>query len=351
MRYKLLGRSGLRVSELALGTMTFGEAWGWGAPKDDSRRIFDRFAEAGGNFIDTANRYTDGHAEEFVGEFIAADRDHFVVATKYSLSMNPADPNASGNQRKNMIRALEASLKRMNTDYVDLYWLHAWDYTTPVDEIMRAFDDLVTSGKVMYIGISDSPAWVIARAQTLAELRGWAPFIGLQIEYSLVQRDPERDLLPMARALDIGVAAWSPLGGGVLTGKYNRQTDEARRMRGTSERNLTIAAALGQIADDIGRPPTQVAINWVRQQTSVPSSPVNAPSHTPIIPILGARKFDQFAQNLGCLEFELTAEQVARLNEISQIELGWPHDFLTAEGVRRMVYGNSASTLDNHHRA
>ena len=221
MRYKLLGRSGLRVSEMALGTMTFGEEWGWGASKEESRKVFDAYAAAGGNFIDTANNYTGGTSERFVGEFIAAEREHFVLATKYTLNMRNGDPNFSGNHRKNMLQALEASLRRLNTEYIDLYWLHAWDFMTPVEEVMRAFDDMVRQGKVLYIGISDTPAWVVSMANTLADLRGWTRFTGLQIRYNLTDRAAERDLLPMARALDIAVTPWSILGAGVLTGKYN----------------------------------------------------------------------------------------------------------------------------------
>ena len=220
MRYKLLGRSGLRVSELCLGTMTFGEDWGWGSSKDVSRKIFDAFAGAGGNFLDTADGYTNGTSEKMVGEFVASERGRWVVATKYSFNQRPGDPNAGGNHRKNMVQALEGSLRRLKTDYVDLYWVHAWDGLTPVDELMRALDDVVRAGKVLYVGVSDTPAWVVSRANTLADCRGWSPFVALQIEYSLVERTPERDLLPMARALDLAVTPWSPLGGGVLSGKY-----------------------------------------------------------------------------------------------------------------------------------
>ncbi len=208
MRYKLFGKSGLRVSELALGTMTFGEEWGWGASKEESKKIFDAYAEAGGNFIDTANRYTEGTAEKFVGEFIAADRDHFVLATKYTLFMRRDDPNFSGNHRKNMVQSLEASLKRLKTEAVDLYWVHAWDYMTPVEEVMRALDDMVRAGKILYVGISDTPAWVIAQANTLAELRGWSRFVGIQLQYSLIERNIERELLPLARETDMAVTAW-----------------------------------------------------------------------------------------------------------------------------------------------
>ena len=219
MRYKLLGKSGLRVSELCLGTMTFGEDWGWGSPRDESRKVYDAFLEAGGNFIDTANVYTNGTSERFLGEFMSGHRDRVVLATKYSNAAPGNDPNAAGNHRKSMMQSVEASLKRLKTDYIDLYWLHIWDQITPIEEVMRAFDDLVRQGKILYAGVSDMPAWVVAKANTLAELRGWTPFVGLQIEYSLIERTPERELLPMAADLGLGVTAWSPLAGGMLTGK------------------------------------------------------------------------------------------------------------------------------------
>src|ERR1700740_113500 len=219
MRYRLLGKSGLRVSELCLGTMTFGEDWGWGSSKEESRKVYDAFLDAGGNFIDTANVYTSGTSESLRGELRQGHRDHTVLATKYTNAAPGTDPNAAGNHRKSMVQALEASLKRLKTDYIDLYWLHIWDQITPIEEVMRAFDDLVRQGKILYAGVSDMPAWVVARANTLADLRGWTRFVGLQIEYSLIERTPERELLPMAADLGVGVTAWSPLAGGVLTGK------------------------------------------------------------------------------------------------------------------------------------
>src|SRR5271163_2857864 len=219
MRYKLLGKSGLRVSEVCLGTMTFGEDWGWGASPEESRKVFDTFLEAGGNFIDTANVYTNETSEQLLGEFMAGHRDKIVLATKYTNAGPGKDPNAAGNHRKSMVQALEASLNRLKCDYIDLYWLHIWDQITPIEEVMRAFDDLLRQGKILYAGVSDMPAWLVARANTLAELRGWTSFVGLQIEYSLIERTPERDLLPMAADLGVGVTAWSPLAGGVLTGK------------------------------------------------------------------------------------------------------------------------------------
>jgi len=340
VRYKLLGRSGLRVSELCLGTMTFGEDWGWGASKEVSREIFDAFAEAGGNFIDTACNYTNGTSERFVGEFVASDRDHFVVATKYTLSERKDDPNFGGNQRKNMMRSVEGSLKRLKTDTVDLLWLHMWDFTTPVEEVMRGLDDLVRSGKVLYIGLSDSPAWIAAQANTLAELRGWSRCIALQVPYSLADRAVERELLPMARACDMGVLAWGVLEAGELTGKYNRESSEPKRNRSVGEMNKALAEALMALADEIGRTPSQVAINWVRQQGDGHAAP--------IIPILGARAEAQIKDNLGCLEFTLTGEQLRRLSEASPISLGFPQAFLSGDHVRNLIFGETFDRLDNH---
>jgi aryl-alcohol dehydrogenase-like predicted oxidoreductase len=340
MRYKLLGRSGLRVSELCLGTMTFGEDWGWGSSKEESRRIFDVYAEAGGNFIDTANRYTEGTSEKYVGEFIASDREHFVAATKYTLYSRKGDPNACGNHRKNLAHSLEASLKRLKTEYVDLLWIHAWDFLTPVEEVMRALDDVVRAGKVLYVGISDSPAWVVSMANTMADLRGWTPFAGIQIKYSLVDRSAERDLLPMARALDLAVTPWAPLGAGLLSGKYSggRRPAGSRleKSRSLTERNLAIAEEVVKAAAAVGRTPAQVAINWIRQQRGV------------IIPIIGARTLDQFKDNLGCLDFTLPQEEMGRLSEASAIELGFPHDFLRSEVPRELIYGGTSEEIDNH---
>src|SRR5258707_2228870 len=220
MKYRLLGNSGLRVSEAVLGTMTFGDDWGWGAAKDEARKVYDAFREAGGNFIDTANIYTDGTSESFLGEFLEGHRDSVVLATKYSNAAPGDDPNAAGNHRKSMMQAVEASLKRLRTDYIDQYWVHIWDGITPVEEVMRGLDDLVRAWKILYVGISDAPAWWVAQANTLAKLRGWTQFIGLQLEYSLIERTVERELIPMAKALNLGVLAFSPLAGGFLNGKY-----------------------------------------------------------------------------------------------------------------------------------
>ena len=340
MRYKLLGNSGLRVSELCLGTMTFGEDWGWGADKEESRAVFQAFAETGGNFLDTANIYTNGTSETLVGEFVKGDREKWVIATKYSLNTRPGDVNACGNHRKNLFQAVEASLKRLGTDYIDLLWLHIWDSLTPMEEVMRAFDDLVRMGKVLYIGISDSPAWIVSQANTLATLRGWTPFIGLQIEYSLKERTPERELLPMAKALNIGVTAWSPLGGGVLTGKYNQPHPVDGRLSMTDQpfqildRDLKIAETVLEIAREIGKSPAQVALNWLR----------NRPN--PIIPIIGARRLSQLQDNLACVDFNLTGEQLQRLDNISAISLGFPQELLASQFVRDILLGGVAAQLD-----
>jgi len=337
MRYKLLGRSGLRVSEVALGTMTFGEDWGWGASKEESRRIFDRYVEACGNFIDTSSNYTNGTAERFVGEFVAADRDHFVVATKYSLTDRSSDPNFGGNHRKNLLRSLDASLRRLGTDRVDVLWLHMWDGMTPVEEVVRAFDDVVRSGKALYVGFSDTPAWVVSQANTMAELRGWSRFVGLQLPYSLADRSPERDLLPMAHAFEMAVMAWGLLEGGVLTGKYRRRDDgAATRYDGAGERELAIGDAVAAVAEEVGASPAQVAINWVRAQRS----------RAQVLPILGVRTEAQLKENLGCLDVELTAEHLRRLEEASPFSAGFPKSFLESDGVRELIFGETFGQID-----
>jgi aryl-alcohol dehydrogenase-like predicted oxidoreductase len=341
MKYKLLGKSGLRVSELALGAMTFGEEWGWGASKEESKKIFNAYADNDGNFIDTANRYTDGTSEKYVGEFIAADREHFVLATKYTLFMKRGDPNYSGNHRKNLVQALEVSLKTLKTDFIDLYWVHAWDFTTPMEEVMRALDDMVRAGKILYIGVSDTPAWIVSRMNTIAEFRGWTQFIGLQIKYSLLERTVERDLLPMARELDIGVTPWAVLGGGILSGKYNKNRKKkgrAQKFKSIDEENLKIADEIIKVADEVGCTPSQAAINWVRQQAGI------------MIPIIGARTVKQLKDNLKCLEFSLSDKQMNKLSERSKIDLGFPHEFLSSDYIRDIVYGGTFDNIDNHHK-
>jgi aryl-alcohol dehydrogenase-like predicted oxidoreductase len=338
MRYKLLGKSGLRVSELGLGTMTFGEDWGWGASREESRKIFDLYAEAGGNFIDTANNYTNGTSEKLVGEFIAENREFWVVASKYTLTERPGDPNAGGNHRKNMVQSVERSLKRLNTDYLDLLWLHMWDYTTPVEEILRGLDDLVHQGKVLYIGLSDSPAWVAAYGVAISELRGWSRFVALQFPYSLVGRDPDRELIPMAESLDLGVVAWGVIEQGGLTGKYNRDTSEPRRFENTTERNKALSVELQQIARETGYTPAQLLLNWVRHQKRA----------IPLIPLVGARSATQMAENLGCLDKPLSEEVLEQVSGLHQFKPGFPVAFLRDEEVRGLIFGTTFSQLDNH---
>jgi aryl-alcohol dehydrogenase-like predicted oxidoreductase len=343
MRYKLLGNSGLRVSELCLGTMTFGEEWGFGASKEESRRIYEIFLEAGGNFIDTANTYNNGTSESYVGEFIRRNREGVVLASKYSNTVTTGNPNAGGNNRKTMVESLNASLKRLNTDYIDLYWLHIWDFMTPIEEVLRAFDDMVRAGKVLYIGISDTPAWVIARANAIAELRGWTEFVGLQVEYSLSSRTPERELVPMARELGIGITAWSPLAGGLLTGKYAKSENQHSGDNRLSNpqwtafwpldsRTRRIAGEVSQVAEEVGGTPSQVALNWLCSQN--------------VIPIVGARNGRQMAENLGCLNFRLGEEHMKRLNDVSRIERGFPHDFYELEMIRSLVYAGTYDRID-----
>jgi aryl-alcohol dehydrogenase-like predicted oxidoreductase len=343
MRYKLLGKSGLRVSELCLGTMTFGEDWGWGASKDESRKVYDAFLEAGGNFIDTANVYTNGTSEQLLGEFMTGHRDRIVLATKYTNAAPGKDPNAAGNHRKSMMQAVEASLKRLKTDYIDLYWLHIWDQITPIEEVLRAFDDLVRQGKILYAGVSDMPAWLVAKANTLAELRGWTSFVGLQIEYSLIERTPERELLPMAAELGLGVTAWSPLAGGLLTGKQlepggakdSRQSSAMMQQFMKSDaREEAVAREVVAVAREIGHSPAQVALAWLRQRPE------------PIIPIIGARKLAQVKDNLACITVKLAPAQLERLNAVSRIEMGFPHDFFASEMVRALSSGGMRDQID-----
>ncbi len=341
MQYKLLGNSGLRVSELSLGTMTFGEEWGWGTAKEECKPIFDAYTSAGGNFIDTANYYTQGSSETILSDLIKIDRDYFVLATKYTLNMNPKNLNAGGNHRKNLMQSVHASLKRLDTDYIDLLWLHAWDFTTPADEVMRALDDLVRMGKVLYIGISDAPAWIVAHCNTLADLRGWTQFVGLQIQYNLIERTVERDLLPMAEHFGISVLAWGPLASGILTGKYNPANTESqdKRLKDNNPRltdsNFAIVDNVLNIAKEINRPPSQVALNWVRQKAKN------------IIPIIGARNLNQLNDNLACLDFSLSPEQMAQLDECSKIKLGFPHEFLQSDNVQKLVFGENVGKLDH----
>jgi aryl-alcohol dehydrogenase-like predicted oxidoreductase len=329
MNYRIFGRTGLRVSELILGTMTFGDAWGdFGASAEESKKVFDAYVERGGNFIDTANGYTGGQSEEIVGNLIAGDRDRFVLATKYTFNKTADDPNGGGNHRKSIVRALDASLKRLKTDYIDVYWLHAWDFTTPVEEVVRALDDQVRAGKILYPAVSDTPAWIVSEANTIARLRGWTPFYALQVEWNLIERTVERDLVPMARAFDLPVTPWSPLAGGILTGKHRKGAADGSASNGSvpsgrgaraeqvDERSQATVDAVLAVAKETGVTPAQVSLAWLIGKGR------------DVFPILGAKRLDQFQDNIGALDVTLSPEQLARLDAASAIAAGFPHDFI-----------------------
>jgi aryl-alcohol dehydrogenase-like predicted oxidoreductase len=337
MRYRLLGPSGLRVSELCLGTMTFGDDWGWGADAATSGQIFARFVAAGGNFIDTANNYTNGSSERIIGGLIRAERDRYVVATKYTLRLttgDPHNPNLGGNSRKSMIRSVEQSLRNLETDYIDLLYLHMWDFTTPVEEVLQAAADMVAAGKILYFAFSDTPAWVVSYAIARAEQHGWPRPVAVQAPYSLLQRDIERELMPMAQAHQLAVLPWGLLDGGALTGKYSQASAAPRRESSVSQRELAAGAALSGLAQELGCTAAQLALAWARHQ------PGN------VIPLLGCRTLAQLEDNLGCLDLALSAEQLAQLNTIGEFALGFPLGFLTREHVRGLIFGDTFAKLD-----
>ncbi|MGW1027952.1 aldo/keto reductase [Streptomyces sp. NPDC002577] len=309
MRLRVLGRSGLRVSELCLGTMTFGTAWGFGAEEATCREIYAAYREAGGNFLDTADVYTEGASETITGRLIAAERDAVVLGTKYTLPTDKNDPNSGGNHRKNLRRSVEASLRRLGTDHVDVLWVHAWDQCTPAEETLRALDDLVRAGKVLAIGVSNTPAWVIARSDAIAELRGWSSFCALQLEYSLAARTPDRELLPMARALGLAMSAWSPLARGHLVRKSAQ--GDAERLSPPLQRARDTAA---EIAAELGRTSAQVALSWVL--------------HQGLMPVIGARTLTQIRDNLAAVSVRLEASQLERLDAATRVRPGYPYDFL-----------------------
>ncbi|HEY3821551.1 MAG TPA: aldo/keto reductase [Polyangiaceae bacterium] len=326
--YVTLGHSGLRVSPLCLGGMTFGKEWGWGSEPAEAKRIIDRYLERGGNFIDTANGYTKGHSEAILGEHLGHDRkkrDRVVLATKFVTNMFLGDPNGGGSNRKAVIAQCEESLRRLRTDYIDLYWLHAWDRTTPIEETMRALDTLVEQGKVRYLGFSDTPAWKCAQAQTMALLRGWAPLVALQIEYSLLQRTVEGELVPMAQELGLGITPWGPLRGGALSGKY-RRADKGKHQAGRGarvtsyldDRTFDLLDLMERIATELGTTVPRVALAWVQGRPGVAST------------IIGARTIDQLDDNLGALEVKLTAEHVQSLDKATAPALPFPTDMLGA---------------------
>lgn len=347
MTYYALGRTGLRVSRLALGTMTFGTEWGWGADRDTARTIFDAYIESGGNFFDTADLYTNGTSETWLGEFIAERglRDRAVIATKFSFNADPGNPNAGGNGRKNILRAVEGSLRRLRTDYIDLYILHAWDRITPAEEVMRTLDDLVRAGKVRHVGLSDVPAWYASRAQTVAEARGYEPIAALQLEYSLAERNIEHEFVPFGTQHGAGIMVWSPLASGLLSGKYRPGQDGAvagrlEVMKGSNnpgfqkftDRNWAIVATLEQVASELGRGMAQVAVNWVANRPGVAAV------------IIGATKLGQVQDTLRSLEFVLPAEARARLDAASKPDTPFPYTFFGPE-LQTMISGNVSVAL------
>lgn len=342
MRYTLLGRSGIRVSELALGTMTFGDDWGWGASPETSARLLDLYADAGGNFIDTANAYTGGTSESIIGRALKGRRDRFVLGTKYTLQTLPGDINSAGNHRKNLTASLEASLRRLDTECVDVLWVHARDTLTPLPEVMRALDDQVRAGKVLHVGVSDWPAWEIAQANTLAELRDWSPFVGVQLRYNLLSRSPESELMPMAQAHDLAVLAWGPLAEGRLTGKYlnggeGRLTSGGWDFSGDAEDH--IVREVVAIADAGGWTPAQVAFAWLRSRPGT------------VIPLLGATNEQQLAGNIASLDVVLDQDALSRLDEISAPRLGFPHDVMAGEDMIGLAYGDQWRQVTDHRRA
>jgi aryl-alcohol dehydrogenase-like predicted oxidoreductase len=343
-KYTTLGRSGLRVSPLCLGAMTFGADWGWGAEESVSREMFNRYVDAAGNFIDTADLYTGGHSEELVGKFVAERklRDRIVLATKFTFNPEPGNPNSGGNGRKNIYRALENSLRRLKMDYIDLYYVHVWDVVTPVEEVVSTLTDLIRAGKIRYYGFSDTPAWYAARAQTLAQNGAKEPVTTLQLEYSLVERSIEREHIPAAQALGMGICPWSPLASGMLTGKYKREgTGEqpAGRLANPgstpfprfTERNWRVIDVLVEVAKEINKTPAQVALNWVVTQPGVTST------------ILGTTKVAQLDDNLGALDFVIPAELRKRLDQISAPETIHPYTFFTAPFQSMMTGGTSVA--------
>ena len=331
--YITLGRSGLRVSPLSLGTMTFGNDR-WGSDDAESRRIFDRYVEHGGNVLDCADVYSGGKSEEILGRFVADAglRDKLVIASKFSFNPQEGNPNSGGNGRKNIYRALESSLRRLKMDYLDLYWLHVWDTVTPIDEVVDTLSTLVREGKIRYYGFSDVPAWYAARGQSLAEYLGKVPIIALQLEYSLVERTIEREHIPAARELGMGVCPWSPLASGFLAGKYNRQkgaeSSQGSRLevlkkadnpafKKFTERNWKILDALLEVAQALNRPAAQVALNWVVTQPGITST------------IIGATKLAQLDDNLAALSFEIPTELRTKLDIASQLETAHPYMFFS----------------------
>jgi aryl-alcohol dehydrogenase-like predicted oxidoreductase len=340
VRYRHLGRSGLRVSTISLGTGNFGDGWGHGASVHAARDLYDQYRSAGGNLIDTSSNYQFGDAEVYLADMIASDRDEVVLATKYSTGTTmDSGLQMTGNGKKSMVQSLEASLRRLKTDRVDLLWAHAPDNATPIDEIMRAFDDLVRSGKVLYVGLSNFPAWRVATGATIAAARGWAPLVAIQTEYSLAERAAERDLLPMAEAFGLGVLGYSPLGGGMLTGKYRRgetgraQSSISQFLHHEEDGNkAAILDAVEEITREANATADAVAISWSMSKG--------------VIPVVGPRTTGQLRANLAAAQLHLSPAQIDRLDAASALQLGYPHDTRFDPGAANAVTGGKADLLD-----
>lgn len=354
MNYYCLGKSGVRVCQLCLGTMTFGTEFGWGNTKKEAEKIFNAYVDLGGNFVDTADMYTQGTSEKMLGEFIAKRklREQLVLTTKFSWNTEPGNPNGGGNGRKYMMRAIEDSLRRLGTDYIDLYLLHVWDCLTPIEDVMRTFNDLVSSGKVRHVGFSDVPAWVAARAQTIAEIRAMEPISVIQMEYSLVERNIEHEYTLLGKELGIDIMSWSPLGGGLLTGKYEIDGKTVKgqgRFKKIAEekdihflrltpRNANIISTLKEVASELDRPMSQVALNWVANRPAVGSL------------VFGATSVSQLENNMKSLDFTIPGHLVEKLDEASKPTLHFPYTFFSSH-MQKRVHGGEAA-LDkpfNHH--
>jgi len=338
LKYQILGKTGLRVSEISLGTMTFGKSWDEfnGTSKNTAKKIFDYYVDVGGNFFDTADIYQNGESEKYLGEFVNSDRESFVISSKYSTLTNPKNPNSGGNHRKNLFSSVESSLKRLNTTYLDLLWVHAWDFTTPISEVMRSLDDLVKQGKVHHIGISNAPAWIIALANSLSESKGWTSFSCIQILYNLLERSSERELLPFASYENLGVLAWSPLSGGMLSGKYSAKSTNGRFSKNNpmkksflNKTNLKLSETISKLAADYGYSSAQISLKWLLECKN--------PS---IIPILGATNLMQLKENLECLNIKLNEKQLQKIDQITAIDLGYPQEFLNHPHIQERIFGS-----------
>lgn len=339
LRYRLLGGTGIRVSEMALGTMTFGTAWGWGADRDACAAILDAYVEAGGNFIDTASNYTNGESEAIVGQLLQRRRDRFVVATKYTLTLDAADPNAGGNHRKSLRRALEQSLRRLQTDYVDLLWLHMWDGMTSLEHVLYALDAEVRSGKVLQVGFSDTPAWIVSEAFAEARRNAWALPTAVQAPYSLSSRDLERDLLPMATAHAMAAVTWGALDGGMLTGKYGPPASDPRRYgdASLSQRRVRTLKVVSDLAAELGATRAQICLAWLMEQRT---------NGWNLIPIIGARTAAQLREDLGAATLRLTPDQIGQLDAASDFKLGFPREFLEDNEVIELIHGRNRTRID-----